>query len=92
MMRAVKIEGGEGLWALGMDAIDGFIEMRRVVIASSITDPAIALATALAIEGRRAAYQAEADPMFFEWQRGEKSGSDYFAKVNEIKARFPMPS
>ena len=38
---------------------------------------------------RREAYVAEADPLFFKAQRGEVALSDWLAKVNEIKARFP---
>ena len=38
---------------------------------------------------RRAAYQEEADPLFFEEQRGEVSAGTHAAKVEEIKARFP---
>jgi hypothetical protein len=42
-------------------------------------------------EARRAAYQVEADPLFFMAQRGEATMSDWTAKVAEIKARFPYP-
>ena len=38
---------------------------------------------------RRAAYQLEADPLFFKAQRGEATQADWLAKVEEIKARFP---
>ena len=38
---------------------------------------------------RKAAYQNEADPLFFKAQRGECSMSEWMAKVNEIKARHP---
>lgn len=41
---------------------------------------------------RRAAYQVEADPLFFMAQRGEATMSDWTAKVAEIKARFPYPA
>ena len=40
---------------------------------------------------RRAAYAAEADPLFFASQRGEATEADWLAKVAEIKARFPYP-
>lgn len=42
-------------------------------------------------EARRAAYQVEADPIFFMAQRGEATMSEWTAKVAEIKARFPYP-
>ena len=38
---------------------------------------------------RRNAYQEEADPLFFEEQRGEVSAGTHAAKVAEIKLRFP---
>lgn len=38
---------------------------------------------------RRAAYAAEADPIFFMAQRGEATQQDWLAKVAEIKARWP---
>ena len=38
---------------------------------------------------RLAAYQAEADPLFFEEQRGEVPEGTHAAKVTEIKTRFP---
>ena len=43
-----------------------------------------------AIQGkRRAAYRKEADPLFFEEQRGEVPEGTHAAKVEEIKTRFP---
>ena len=38
---------------------------------------------------RRNAYMLEADPLFFKWQRGEVEKSEWLAKVNEIKQRWP---
>jgi hypothetical protein len=38
---------------------------------------------------RRAAYIAEADPLFFKAQRGEATMEEWQAKVAEIKTRFP---
>ena len=38
---------------------------------------------------RKAAYIAEADPLFFKAQRGEATIEEWQAKVQEIKARFP---
>jgi hypothetical protein len=49
--------------------------------------------TALAERDRalREALAAEADPLFFQWQRGEVAKEDWLAKVAEVKARFPKP-
>ena len=41
---------------------------------------------------RRAAYQAEADPLFFMAQRGEATNAEWLAKVAEVKSRFPYPA
>lgn len=41
---------------------------------------------------RRAAYIAEADPLFFMSQRGEATTTEWEAKVAEIKARYPYPA
>ena len=40
---------------------------------------------------RKTAYQDEADPLFFKWQRGESTESAWLAKIAEIKARYPEP-
>ena len=38
---------------------------------------------------RRAAYAAEADPLFFRAQRGEIPEQEWLDKMAEIKARYP---
>lgn len=40
---------------------------------------------------RRAAYAAEADPLFFKHQRGETTWQAWIDKIAEIKARYPLP-
>jgi hypothetical protein len=42
-------------------------------------------------EALRLALAAEADPLFFCWQRGELAKEDWLAAVAEVKARFPKP-
>jgi hypothetical protein len=39
----------------------------------------------------REALMLEADPLFFQWQRGEAAKADWLAAVAEIKARYPKP-
>lgn len=39
----------------------------------------------------REALAAEADPLFFRWQRGEAAQEDWLTAVAEVKARFPKP-
>ncbi len=43
----------------------------------------------IAEANRRAAYIAEADPLFFKAQRGEATVQEWQDKVAEIKQRFP---
>lgn len=38
---------------------------------------------------RRKAYAVESDPIFFEFQRGEKTEQEWLDKVQEIKNRYP---
>jgi len=38
---------------------------------------------------RRNAYQEEADPIYFEYQRGDATEQEWLDKIAEIKARFP---
>lgn len=41
---------------------------------------------------RRIAYQAESDPIFFQWQRGDTyTEEDWKAKIAEIDERYPYP-
>lgn len=48
--------------------------------------------TAAQIEAlRKAAYQNEADPLYFKAQRGEATIDEWIAKIAEIKTRYPDP-
>lgn len=38
---------------------------------------------------RQAAFRAEADPIYFKWQRDEAAKQDWLDKVDEIRGRFP---
>jgi len=40
---------------------------------------------------RRSAYQQEADPLFFKWQRGTATEQEWLDKIAEIKLRYPDP-
>ena len=50
---------------------------------------AAAIAAEKADANRKAAYIAEADPLFFKAQRGEVEQQVWLDKVAEIKARYP---
>ena len=49
----------------------------------------IARLNAEAQTNRRGAFQAEADPLYFAWQRGEATEEDWLTKCAEIRARYP---
>ena len=40
---------------------------------------------------RQAAFQREADPLFFRWQAGEGNEQAWQAKRQEIRERYPYP-
>ena len=42
---------------------------------------------------RRVAFESEADPLFFKWQREEDgvTKQDWLDKIEEIRARYPYP-
>lgn len=44
---------------------------------------------AQADQARLIAYAAEADPLFFKWQRGEATQEQWLSAIAAIKARFP---
>ena len=43
----------------------------------------------IAEASRKAAYQTEADPLFFKWQAGEGTQEEWQAKREEIRQRYP---
>lgn len=48
-------------------------------------------ALALRSEAVRQALAAEADPLFFRWQRGEAKREEWLEAVARVKARYPKP-
>ena len=40
---------------------------------------------------RRSAYEAESDPLFFEWQRGDGTEQAWLDAVAAVKAAHPYP-
>ena len=40
---------------------------------------------------RKAAYQQEADPLFFSYQRGETTEQEWLDAVQSVKDRYPYP-
>jgi hypothetical protein len=48
-----------------------------------------AQANATARTNRHQAFQVEADPLYFAWQRGEATEEDWLDKCADIRTRFP---
>lgn len=44
-----------------------------------------------AIEARRQGYQRISDPVFFQWQRGEKTEQDWKDAIDQVNALYPIP-
>ena len=62
----------------------------KVVRAASPDELQFIQPTAAQIEAlRKAAYQAEADPLFFKWQRGESTQQEWLDKIADIRNRYP---
>ena len=80
-------------WVLRNDELE-WLDQNQTQPTDAEIDAEVARLTALepariATENRRAAYIAEADPLFFKAQRGEATMEEWQAKVADIKARFP---
>ena len=58
-------------------------------IESAKPDVEAEIAINTAQELRRSAFIAEADPLYFGWQRGENTEQVWLDKVAEIRARYP---
>jgi hypothetical protein len=69
-------------------------ELTAQEFASYLETPAQRLARLLAecTANRHGAYVAEADPLFFKWQRGEGTEQAWLDKVAEIRNRYPEPT
>jgi hypothetical protein len=46
---------------------------------------------ARAEEARRQGYEMISDPVYFQWQRGEKTEQDYLDAVAQVKKDYPVP-
>ena len=55
--------------------------------------PAVQYANAYAAveQARRAAYTVDADPLFFEWQRGDGTEQAWLDAIAAVKAAHPYP-
>jgi len=68
------------------------IDASKIITAEmkAVKDKADALESAQA--SRQAAYQLEADPLFFKYQRGSATEQEWLDMIAEIKLRYPYPT
>jgi hypothetical protein len=77
-----------GKWVARIAAVpeaptpEALAELQEAAYQAALADRDQALRTALT---------AEADPLFFRWQRDEVGKEEWLAAVAEVKARFPKP-
>jgi hypothetical protein len=93
---AVKLDVNgivENVIVVGEDVPEGY---QRVSVAIGVGQNLAEVENAAALEAaqsnRHAAYTAEADPLFFQWQAGEGTEADWLAKRQEIRDRYPYPA
>ena len=86
-------------WSMTDDDVEGIIWHTEGVEPLTSAEVEAEVARLEAIEAaeqprreRQAAFQAESDPLYFEWQRGEGTEQAWLDKVAEIRARYPDPA
>jgi hypothetical protein len=82
-------------WSLNGDTYDGLVWLddsskpSEEEIATAWPEVQVARRNEQAQRDRAAAYKAEADPLFFKWQRGEGEGQAWLDAVEVVRLRFP---
>jgi hypothetical protein len=86
-------------WTMSGDDVEGIIwhtEGVEPLTSAEVQAEVAQLEAAEAAErprrARQAAFQAESDPIFFKWQRGEGTEQAWLDKVAEIRDRIPEPT
>lgn len=64
-------------------------EEKKLIAQWKKEQPARELADAQ--EARRQGYVRISDPVFFQWQRGEKTEQDWKDAIAEVNALYPIP-
>jgi len=82
-------------WTLSGDSYDGLTWLEdspkpsQAELDGAWPDVAKARRNAAAQKARQVDFAAEADPLFFAWQRGEGTEQAWLDKVAEVRARHP---
>jgi len=85
------------LWTLNGSTYAGltFLDGGPVISKAQLDGEWPAVQSAITLEqaqkNRAEAYAAESDPLFFNWQRGEGTESDWLDAVTAIRNRYPYP-
>ena len=67
------------------------IDASKIITAEMKAEQDKASTFASAQAARQAAYQLEADPLFFKWQRGSATEAEWLDMIADIKLRYPYP-
>jgi hypothetical protein len=84
----VTIDDGAGAFDAQGNKVQ--LDQSKVDAAAIIVAQEQALASTQ--RNRSLAYQQEADPLFFKYQRGEATKEEWESKIEEIRQRYPYPS
>ena len=83
--QVVTIDDGAGAF----DVQGNKVEIDEVAVAAEAVRLEAIEAVKRIEASRKAAYIAEADPLFFKWQAGEGTQEEWQAKREEIRQRYP---
>ena len=84
-------------WALrgsdysGLEWLDGSPKPTKKELEALWPEVQAETARAEVEQARQAAYQQTADPLFFEYQRGDKTEAEWLAAVQAVKDAHPNP-
>ena len=83
--QVVTVDDGTGAF----DAQGNKVEIDEAAVAAEAVRLEAIEAVKRIEANRKAAYIAEADPLFFKWQAGEGTQEEWQAKREEIRQRYP---
>lgn len=72
------------------DDIDWTDEVQTKPTLAEIDAARISVKKAMVVEQRKAIYPSVSDPIFFEWQRGEKTEQDWLDAVQSVRDQYPF--
>jgi hypothetical protein len=86
------------IWSLdgddyeGLDWLDDSHKPTKEELEAAWPAVSLAIRTEIVERTRQAAYRETADPIFFEYQRGDKTEDEWLAAVQLVKDAHPYPT